>query len=79
MSTTSKFVSEQGYSLIIDHLYLTSADNITDEKLSEYNIKYIVNATTSVPLNKSCVSLRVNVIIVFIKIQFLYFLFHLGD
>ncbi|KAJ6216065.1 hypothetical protein RDWZM_010565 [Blomia tropicalis] len=53
---------EQHFSQIIDRLYLTSANNITDANLFKYRITHIINATRTVPLRRKFRCLRVNIL-----------------
>ncbi|KAH9400073.1 Dual specificity protein phosphatase 14 [Tyrophagus putrescentiae] len=52
----------QHFSEIIPNLYLTSANHITDENISSFQITYIVNATRTVPLKRQVKSMRINIL-----------------
>lgn len=52
---------EHNFTKIIDNLFLTSANDLTEANLSENQITHIVNATRTVPLKRDFRSIRVNV------------------
>lgn len=59
--THSNLRDAQYFSEIIPNLFLTSANHISDENISKFNITHIVNATRTVPLKRQVKSLRINV------------------
>lgn len=61
IASTSREITNTGYSQIIDNLYISSAKSVTDELLTKLSITHIVNATRTIPLKRNYQTLRVNV------------------
>lgn len=52
---------EHNFTLVVDNVYLTSANDLTSANLLEHGVTHIVNATRTIPLKRSFCSIRVNV------------------
>lgn len=52
---------EHNFTKIIENLFLTSANDLTESNLHENQITHIVNATRTIPLKRDFCSIRVNV------------------